>query len=176
MFKKEKSGNRKTCRVLEWSTRSRRKTMPLWYEKFFHPTYLVQDHSLHHRKLPYYLLFSTSSVFTGSWKLQITGIQEMLFINLSSPYSLLPPLLVTDLLADCFQSAGACVLKLNVEIVRKGNLSVTSRIKSLLFNTFLIPISSLLKCTQTFVKLNIFSLGWHIAKPTADINYFYVTI
>lgn len=132
--------------------------MPLQYEKFFHPTYLIQDHSLHLRELPYYLLFSTSSVFTGSWTLQIIGIQEMLLINLSSPYSLLPPLLVTDLLADYFQSAGVRVLRMNVEIVRKGNLSVTSRIKSLLFNTFFIPISSLLKCTQTFMKLNIYSL------------------
>lgn len=79
----------------------------------------------------------------------------MLLINLSSPYSLLPPLLVTDLLVDYFQSAGVCLLRMNVEIVRKGNLPVTSRIKSLLFNTFFIPISSLLKCTQTFLKLNI---------------------
>lgn len=82
----------------------------------------------------------------------------MLLINLSSPCSLLPPLLVPDLLADYFPSAGACVLRLNVEIVRNENLSVTSRIKSLLFNTFFIPISSLLKCTQTFLKLNIYAL------------------
>lgn len=149
--------------------------MPLWYEKFFHLTYLIQDHSLHLRELPYYLLFSTSSVFTGSQTLSIIGIQEMLLINFSSPYSLLPPLLVTDLLADYFQSAGTCVLRLNVKIVRKGNLPVTSRIKSLLFNTFFIPISPILKCTQNFCSL-VFSLGWHIARWTADINYFYVTI